>query len=100
MWHVCGTASGAAGRQNRIMTAGAALTYEGLATVLEHEDIPADRYVIGRNRKLHDQVFVADKWSDRWVVYYSERGGKSDIRKHRTEDEACQDLLSRLRGTS
>jgi hypothetical protein len=55
--------------------------------------------VTGRNRKLHDQVFVADKWSDRWLIYYSERVGKSDIRKHRTEDEACRDLLSRLRGT-
>jgi hypothetical protein len=81
------------------MTSDEALTYPGLPAVLDHEGIPADRYVIGRNRKLHDQVFVAHKWSDRWVIYYSERGGKSDIRKHRTEDEACRDLLSRLPGT-
>ena len=77
----------------------AAHTYQGLAAVLDHEGIPADRYVIGRNRKLHDQVFVVDKWSNRWVVYYTERGEKSEIRKHRTEDEACRDLLSRLRAT-
>ena len=80
------------------MTADAVLTYEGLSAVLDSEGMPADRYVIGRNRKLQDQVFVADKWSDRWVVYYSERGARSDIRKHKTEDEACRDLLSRLRG--
>jgi hypothetical protein len=90
---------GAAVGQNRIMTAGAALTYEGLAALLDHEGIPADRYVIGRNRKLRDQVYVAERWSKRWVVYYSERGGKSDIRRHKTEDEACRDLLSRLRGS-
>jgi hypothetical protein len=76
----------------------AALTYKGLAAVLDHEDVPAERYVIGRNRKLQDQVFVADKWSNTWVVYYSERGEKSDIRNHQTEVEAYRDLLSRLRG--
>jgi hypothetical protein len=80
------------------MTADAALTKERLPALLDQEGIPADRYVIGRNRKLHDQVLVADKWSDRWVVYYFERGTRWGIRKHRTEDEACRDLLSRLRG--
>jgi len=47
----------------------------------DREGIPADRYVIGHNRKLQDQVFVVDKWSNRWVVYYTERGSKWDIRK-------------------
>jgi hypothetical protein len=84
--------------QHQIMTADAVLTYEELAAVLDSEGMPAERYVIGRNRKLKDQVYVADKWSDRWVVYYSERGSTSDIRKHKTEDDACRDLLSRLRG--
>jgi hypothetical protein len=68
--------------------------------VLDHEGIPADRYVIGRNRELQDEVFVADKWSNRWVVYYSEPGSKWDIRKHQTENGACRDLPSRLRGIS
>jgi hypothetical protein len=85
--------------QTWIMTSDALLTYESLAAVLDREGIAAERYVIGRNRKLQDQVFVADKWTNRWVVYYSERGSKWGIRKHRTEDEACRDLLSRLRGT-
>jgi hypothetical protein len=85
-------------RQNRIMTADAGLTYQDLAAVLDDEGIPANRHVIGRNRELRDQVFVADKWSNLWAVYYTERGAKSGIRKHRTEDEACRDLLSRLRG--
>jgi hypothetical protein len=86
-------------RQNWIMASDALLTYESLAAVLDQEGITAERYVIGRNRKLQDQVFVVDKWSNRWVVYYSERGSKWDIHKHRTEDEACRDLLSRLRRT-
>jgi hypothetical protein len=67
--------------------------------VLDHEGIPPDHYVIGRNPERQDQVFVADKRSNRWVVSNSERGVKWDIRKHRTEDEACRDLLSRLLGT-
>ena len=47
-----------------------------------------------------DQAFVIDKWSSRWVVYYTERGSKTDIRKYATEDAACRDLLARIRGGS
>ncbi len=47
-----------------------------------------------------DQAFVIDKWSSRWVVYYTERGSKTDIRRHATEDAACRDLLARIRGGS
>ena len=87
-------------RQNRIVAESSEpLTYEGLAALLEHEGFPADRYCIGHRGRQPDQVFVADRWSSRWVVYYTERGGKFDIRKHETEDAACRDLLARLRGT-
>ena len=66
--------------------------------MLDREGFIGERYVTGRNRKLQDQVVVGDNWRNRWVVYYSERGSKWDIRKHRPEDEVCRDLLSRLRG--
>ena len=31
-----------------------------------------------------------------WLVYYSERGGKSPLSRHATEDGAVRDMLARL----
>jgi len=78
------------------MTEPAPLTCDRLAALLEREGYPTDRYGIGRRGKYRDQAFVIDRWSNRWVVYYIERGSKFDIRKHATEDAACRDLLARL----
>jgi hypothetical protein len=75
-------------------------TYERLARLLEREGYPPQSYGIGRHGKYLDQAFVTERWSNRWVVYYTERGGKSHLRKHPTEDAACRDLLARLRGES
>jgi hypothetical protein len=75
------------------------LSLEHLRVILESEGYPAFRYGIGRHGQYLDQAVVIDQWSDRWVVYYVERGSKTDIRKHATEDAACRDLLARLRGT-
>ncbi len=79
-----------------VMTGAASLTCDRLAALLEREGCPADRYGIGRHGKYQDQAFVVERWSNRWVVYYTERGSKSGIRKHQTEDAACRDLLARL----
>jgi hypothetical protein len=73
------------------------LSVEQLRDILESEGCPASRYGIGRRGQYLDQAVVIDKWSNRWVVYYVERGAKTDIRKHATEDAACRDLLARLR---
>lgn len=87
-------------RQNRITAEPkAVLTYDGRAALLEQEGYGSDRYRIGHRGKQPDQAFVLDRWSSRWVVYYTERGAKFDVRKHETEDAACRDLLARLRGT-
>ena len=48
--------------------------------------------------KYRDQAFILDRWSKRLVVYYTERGEKTHIRKYGSEDAACRDLLARLRG--
>jgi hypothetical protein len=37
------------------------------------------RHVPGTYR---DQAFILDRWSKRWVVYYTDRSEKTDIRKH------------------
>lgn len=78
------------------MTEPAPLTCDRLAALLERQGHPAGRYGIGRRGKYRDQAFVIERWSNRWVVYYIERGSKFDIRKHATEDAACRDLLARL----
>ena len=53
---------------------------------IAHSRHPPDRYRIGHRGTQPDQAFVADRWSNRWVVYYTEHGGKFDIRKQVTED--------------
>jgi hypothetical protein len=78
--------------------ANAPLTCQRLAELLESEGYSPDSYGIGRRGKYRDQAFILDRWSKHWVVYYTERGGKADIRKHVSEDAACRDLLARLRG--
>lgn len=84
----------------RVMTEPAPLTCGHLVGLLEREGHPPDRYGIGRGGKYRDQAFVIERWSNRWVVYYTERGSKLDIRKHATEDAACRDLLARLRDSA
>lgn len=74
------------------------LTCQRLAVVLREEGYPSASYGIGRHGKYLDQAFVLDRWGNRWVVYYTERGSKTDVRKHGSEDAACRDLLARLRG--
>ena len=42
-----------------------------------------------------DDAIVMDQRPEGWVVFYSERGGESALTVHRTEAEACADLLDR-----
>jgi hypothetical protein len=87
-----------ASHENQVMPAAELpLTCQQLALLLEAEGYPSASYGIGRHGKYLDQAFVVDRWSSRWVVYYTERGVKFDIRKHVSEDAACRDLLARLR---
>lgn len=73
------------------------LTCDLVRAVLEAEGHPSDRYGIGRQGKYLDQAHVLERWSNRWVVYYTERGTRFEVRRHATEDAACRDLLGRLR---
>jgi hypothetical protein len=81
--------------------ADAVLTRETLRRLLAEEGHDPDTYSLeGRKdrRKYLDCDWVLDRWSNRWVVYFTERGSKRDICKYRTEDAACRALLGRLRG--
>ncbi|MDN5792236.1 MAG: hypothetical protein L0H22_04150 [Brevibacterium aurantiacum] len=42
-----------------------------------------------------DDAIVMDHCPEGWVVFYSERGGESALKVHRTEADACADLLDR-----
>ncbi len=44
----------------------------------------------------NDRLCLSDA-AGRWCVYYSERGSRFDEQCHLSEDEACEDLLRRLR---
>ncbi len=68
---------------------GPSLSTERLQAILKTEGYPSSTFGIGRRGQYLDQAFVIDKWSNRWVVYYTECGSKTDIRKHTTEDAAC-----------
>lgn len=74
------------------------LTYDRLAELLDREGQLRDSYWLGRRGKYRDQAFILDRWSKRWVVYYTDRSEKSDIRKHVSEDAACRALPAQLRG--
>lgn len=76
------------------------LTIQQLPDILQFEGYPASSYGIGRRGQYLDQAVVIDQWSNRWVVYYTERGTKTDFRKHATEGSACRDFLARLRGAA
>jgi hypothetical protein len=46
-------------------------------------------------RQYRDQAFVVDRWSNRWVVYYTERGEKSLVRnKHLVRPGPSSGLLA------
>jgi hypothetical protein len=42
------------------------------------------------------EAFVMDQRSEGWVVFYSERGNESSLQSHRSEADACADLLARV----
>jgi hypothetical protein len=42
--------------------------------------------------------FAIKREGRRWIVYYSERGGRSGIEKHDSLDAACRRLLQLLIG--
>lgn len=77
------------------------LTRDTLRTLLLELGYDPDLYSLeGRRDRRKDVTgWVIDHWSNRWVVYHlDERGNKDGIRKYRTEADACQALLARLRG--
>lgn len=69
-------------------------TRSELAAHLEAIGVRPDAY------HLHgahvSEAFVMDHRREGWVVFYSERGNESSLRSHRSEADACADLLARV----
>lgn len=88
---------GCAPQEDRFVSdAGQPHTCERLAAILQAEGHPSHSYGIGRRGKYLDRAFVLDRWSNHWVVYYSEHGAKADIRKHVSEDDDLRPCWSCL----
>ncbi|MFD1739542.1 hypothetical protein ACFSCX_23965 [Bacillus salitolerans] len=66
-----------------------------LKSMLEIKQIPTYYYNLDGIGEV-DQRVCLEKEGQEWIVFYSERGKRFDIKRFNTEDEACQDILNRL----
>ena len=71
------------------------MTINELKERLRAEKIPEGWYCLEQEGYRDDTtrlLFTKGKW----LVYYIERGMKSDISEFETESDACEELLSRM----
>ena len=73
------------------------LSREETAALLQSRGTPRDAFHLYGAHV--DDAVVLDHRADGWVVFYSERGSESRLRRHATEDAACRDVLARLSRT-
>jgi hypothetical protein len=71
------------------------ITREGLAARLRELGVPNEEYYLYGTREMRhcmDQLPLG-----KWVVFWSERGGRESERTFGDEGDACQELFTRLR---
>lgn len=68
---------------------------EELKLKLNNIGIPHDWYFVD-DYGNDDQRLCLMKDMDKWLVYYSERGSKLRLKEFEREEDACDDLYSRL----
>lgn len=66
-----------------------------LKKILKRERIPKDLYSLKGG--LPNESYCLEKNADKWEVYYSERGIRSDLKVFDTEEEACKHLYKRVK---
>lgn len=66
-----------------------------LKKIFERERIPKDLYSLKGG--LPNESYCLEKNTDKWEVYYSERGIKSDLKVFDTEEAACKHLYKRVK---
>lgn len=67
-----------------------------LVEILHHEKINPSHFALDGGHPSERHVLDYRPGAG-WVVYYSERGGESDLRAFDSESEACRHLLQTLR---
>lgn len=65
-----------------------------LKRLLEEKKIPEKVYSLRGG--LPNEAYCIRKRSEKWEVYYSERGGESDLKEFSSEEEACQYLYKEV----
>lgn len=68
------------------------MNIETLSNELIKLEIPVDAYSLTGG--LPNESFCIGFAHNMWEVYYSERGGKTDLKKFEKESEACEYFLS------
>ncbi len=71
------------------------MTRTELQKKLYSQHIRTDAYSL--DGTTYDECYILDKEDSNWVVYYSERGLKTNKQKFITEDEACSYLYNKLK---
>jgi hypothetical protein len=68
-----------------------------LKITLDKEGVDPIYYSLnGSTKRAWIGADILEQKEDGWVVYFSERGMTSNLKKYASEDEACKDILERL----
>jgi hypothetical protein len=67
-----------------------------LQAELDRRSVHPSRYSL--HGGTPEDGFAITREGNKWLVYYSERGGRYDFEEFDIEDAACRALLSRLTG--
>jgi hypothetical protein len=71
------------------------MTEAEMLALLRRQGVPEEFYATG-GRLGNGECLGIERDGPRWRVYYSERGGKSSLAVHGSEDAAVRDMLARL----
>lgn len=71
------------------------MNIQELENILSLNKVPKDLYSLSGG--LPSEMYCIDKENDRWQVYYSERGKKTNIGYFEKEEDACYCLLEEIK---
>lgn len=71
------------------------MTVDEMAAFLRRQGVPEEFYVTGGRLGVGECLGI-ERDAQGWLIYYSERGGKSPLARHAVEDAAVRDMLARL----
>lgn len=67
-----------------------------LEKVIKSENIPSDCYSIMKGG-LPNETYCLVSENNNWIVYYSERGNRSGLKKFKNESEACKYFYEQIK---